>query len=88
MLTTFTAFLIGLAAYLIVDVVASHLSGETGFSFPAAALLVGFLCAITAHFLHPLAAVAVFALVTLVRANEVWQDRKNRDHNRRPPPSP
>jgi hypothetical protein len=76
MTTVILAFICGFTAYFFVDIIASRLAGETRFSLPTAPLVIGIICGSSAHFLGTWAAVGIFFLVTLVRAQEVAKDRQ------------
>ena len=76
MATALLAFICGFIAYLLVEILASRLSGETEFSLPTTPLIVGIICSSSAHYLGAWATVGIFLLLTLARAREVASDRK------------
>lgn len=67
-------FAAGALGALIVFLIRARLSGEKGFSLPAAPVVVGIACASLSHFLSPWATPAILLLYILASADELRQD--------------
>lgn len=67
-------FAAGAFGSLIVFLIRARLSGENGFSLPAAPVVVGIACASLSHFLSPWATPAILLLYVLASVNELQQD--------------
>ena len=63
-------FLVGACGALAIFLVAARITRTERFSFPSAALLVGFFCAVASHFVSPWATPAILALYALATAGE------------------
>jgi uncharacterized YccA/Bax inhibitor family protein len=63
-------FLIGALGALAIFLVAARVTRTESFSFPSAAVLVGFFCAVASHFASPWATPAILLLYAIATANE------------------
>jgi hypothetical protein len=70
---------------VLIELVASRLSGETAASAPLGAVLVGVTCAAAAHHVSPWATPAILALLALARGGELWRERAERKAAGLPP---
>ena len=71
-------FVLGTAGAILVSLIVSRLSGESGTSAPFGAVFVGVSCASLSHFASPWATAVVLALYGVAGLYEVVRDRAAR----------